>query len=85
MNCMPTTFAEVISLWVSAAELARDLKIQDLTARAWRQRDSIPAEYWPEIERAAERRGFGELVSVKLLAEIAARSAGRPVGVAANG
>jgi len=82
----PITFAEVVALWPSAADLARDLGVQEVTARAWKTRGAIPPAYWLEVEAAATARGIS-YVTVDLLAEIAARDGGRaepsPEGAAA--
>lgn len=74
---VPSTFAEVVSMWPTAVDLAQDLGILEGTARAWRARNAIPPAYWQEIALAAEKRGFTD-VTVELLAGIAARDAGRP-------
>ena len=56
------TFADVINLWPSAADLAEDLTIlgvptKKVTARAWRK-NGIPGAYWDHVCKAAKRRGF---------------------------
>ena len=71
---MPMTFSDVIELWPTAAELAREISVKEVTVRAWKFR-TIPAEYWKDIEAAAKARGLA--VSIDDLAEMAARDAGR--------
>lgn len=68
----PASFAELIALWPSVAELARDLGLSDAYERvkAWKREDYIPGHYWLDIERAASRRGLH--VSVEIMAELAA-------------
>lgn len=70
-----TSFAEIIELWPSAVEYARDVAVKDVTARAFKAR-GIPAEYWVDTVEAARRRGFGQ-VTLDLLARLAAQRAGR--------
>jgi hypothetical protein len=64
----PRSFAEVIALWPSAAELAEVLDVEAVTVRAWRKR-GIPARYWTAVARAA--RFSSRPVDERLLAEIA--------------
>lgn len=70
-------FASIIGLWASAADLARDLGLKEVTVRAWRARDVIPAEYWPELVTAAGKRaeadGKFQIVTLDLLVTLAAR------------
>ncbi|MBS7790276.1 helix-turn-helix domain-containing protein [Roseococcus sp. SDR] len=49
------TFPDVIAIWPSASDLARELGVRDVTVRAWRQR-GIPARFWPVVVKAAKRR-----------------------------
>jgi hypothetical protein len=68
------THCEVLKLWPSLSELRRDLVAQGGTISPmgvvrWHQRDSIPAEWWFALEKAAARRGYP--VTVSLLARIA--------------
>lgn len=72
------TFPDVISKWPNAGELARDINIKRGAVKQWRRRESIPSEYWLDIESAARRRGI-EGVTVFVLAEIAMEQARSPV------
>lgn len=72
MSAAPDTFVAVIDLWPSAAELARDLGVKEVTARAWRSR-GIPAEYWRELVKAANDRGITG-VTFDRLAALASRT-----------
>lgn len=63
------TFADVIALWGKATILASDIGENPVTVRAWRNRNSIPADKWRKIISAAERRGFD--LSLDDLARIA--------------
>lgn len=66
------SFADVIALWESPAEMARDLTgVTDITVRSWRRR-GIPGDYWQEIVDAAARRGYAG-VTHELLARLGAR------------
>ena len=67
------TFADVISLWPTAAEFAADLSISPVRARAWKNRNSIPSSMWNKVVESAQRRGFD--VTVALLADLADGSA----------
>jgi hypothetical protein len=63
----PRSFAAVISLWPSAAELAAVLDVEAVTVRAWRRR-GIPARYWAAVAHAA--RLSNRPVDERLLAEL---------------
>lgn len=80
------TFAAVIGLWPTAEALAGDLGLGGVTVRAWRNRNSIPPEYWRPLIAAGGGRGI-EGLSLDKLAEIAeARRrlpAAQPTGEAA--
>lgn len=54
----PQTFAEVIDLWPTAEDLARDINVKGGTVRAWKRRGIIPAEYWAAVVRAGAKRGI---------------------------
>ena len=63
----PRSFAAVIGLWPSAAELAAVLDVEAVTVRAWRRR-GIPARYWAAVAHAA--RLSNRPVDERLLAEL---------------
>lgn len=73
------TFSEIISLWPSAEELARDVGATGLVVRAWRARRSIPSEYWVAVIGAAERRGIPH-ITLELFAKLAASRGKRAQG-----
>lgn len=62
---------DIISRW-TISELAKDLGIPAKNVRRWVDFDSIPAEWFAAIARAAEKRGFHE-ITLEALAEIAER------------
>ena len=64
---LPASFAAVIGLWPSAAELAAVLDVEAVTVRAWRRR-GIPARYWAAVAHAA--RLSNRPVDERLLAEL---------------
>ena len=70
-------FRPLIAKW-GAAELAADLGLPTKNVRRWVDLDSIPAEWFAPIARAAVGRSFRE-VTVEMLA---ARAEGR--GIAAR-
>ena len=65
---MPQTFTAAIDLWGPAA-LGEDLDVDVERVRKWRQRNSIPGEYWLDMVEAAKRRGYK--VSLQALAAFA--------------
>jgi hypothetical protein len=49
------SFAELLVLWPSLAEVARDLAVPYDTVIAWKRRKSVPYEYWPALVTSAAR------------------------------
>lgn len=47
------THAEIIGLWPSIAQFARDLGVAYESAKAMSRRSSIPATYWKRVVQAA--------------------------------
>ena len=76
---MAKSFTEIVELWPSADAMAVELGAKVETVRKWRQRDSIPAEWWLLVVRGARRHGHD--LSVDALATLAARK--QPNGEAA--
>lgn len=74
------TCVEIIARW-TVTELAKDLGIPAKNVRRWVDFDSIPADWFAAIARAAELRGFHD-ITVEALADVAearrlAKAAGR--------
>jgi hypothetical protein len=58
--------SDIFALWPSGAALARDIGRPYQTVQAWKQRGSIPPEYWLRLVEAARRRGHPELTATLL-------------------
>lgn len=71
-----TTFLGVMNLWASPKALAADLGFKVSRIYKWRVRGTIPPESWPDVIRAAKRRGF-TVTADTLLRASTARSASR--------
>lgn len=53
-----TYLKPIYDVWDGNAEaLAADIGEQGVTVRQWRNRNSIPARYWPKIIQAASMKG----------------------------
>lgn len=63
------TCVEIINRW-GVSDLAKDLGIPSKNVRRWVDFDSIPAEWFAAMARAAELRGHAD-ITVERLAEIA--------------
>jgi hypothetical protein len=50
------SFIEIINLWPSDADLARDIHVRRNHVHTMKVRDSIPVEYWLALVSAARRR-----------------------------
>lgn len=68
---MANSFREVVDLWSSPDALAQDIGAKVETVRKWRQRDSIPAEWWLAVIAAARKREA--VLTAGEMAEMAAR------------
>lgn len=55
-NNSPATFDELINQWPSLGEMATDLGVQYVNVYRWKERNSIPPEYWGKVLEAAKRR-----------------------------
>lgn len=64
------TFRDVITAFGGAREFAGAVGANLYTVRSWRQRDSIPAEWWVRVVAAADAAGVSG-VSLDALAMIA--------------
>jgi hypothetical protein len=53
---MRRSFIDVINLWPSDADFARDIHVRPNHLQTMKARKSIPAEYWPALVSAARRR-----------------------------
>ncbi len=68
---MIKNYADVIDLWESYDALASDVGATVYSIRKWRQRDSIPPEYWRALVESAAKRGIA-VVTLEVLAGFAA-------------
>lgn len=64
-----TSHPDIINIWPTVADFARDVGIPYSLAKCWRRRGSIPAAHWVAVIRAADRRGLP--VSLETLAQAA--------------
>jgi hypothetical protein len=62
-----TSIKELIGLWPSVADFARDAGVGHGAAQQMRRRGSIAVEHWPAIISAADVRGFPEITVEKLM------------------
>ena len=61
------TFRDVIALWPSMSELARDVDAPIQTVAAWKRRDRIPDEYWNCVLDAAKSRKLKSVTPAVLI------------------
>lgn len=59
-------FKPLIDRW-GVAEMAADLGLPSKNVRSWRHSDSIPAEWFGAIERAAAKRGLSDVTGAMLI------------------
>lgn len=57
---------EIIDLWPSTSELAKDLGVNGWRVQKWRTRNKIPSSFWVELIAAGKKRGL--IVSLEALA-----------------
>lgn len=70
---MVQNFRDVIDLWESADVLAAEIGATRAQVRKWKQRDSIPADWWLRVVAAAKLKFEAEL-STDTFAGFAART-----------
>lgn len=70
------SFAAVIDSFGGPLKFATAVGLRDSHARAMKSRNSIPADYWPEVVAAAATHSVHG-ISLDLLAGLHARAAGR--------
>jgi hypothetical protein len=66
-----SSFRDVIALWSSIDAMASDVGAGRWSAHKWRQRDTIPAEWWSAILSTEVAKDAG--LTAELLADLAAR------------
>lgn len=71
-------FRTIIDRWPSIDQMAADLSVKPDTVRKWRERDSVPGEYWAAIVRAARDRRLA--VRLEDLAAAASRGLAAKAG-----
>lgn len=70
-----TSHVDVINLWPSVPEFARDLGVLEITAYKMRARNSINVRHWKRLQRAAARRGFGNITYAMMAQMMSGRRA----------
>jgi hypothetical protein len=69
------SFIDIIKLWPSNTDFARDINVRPNHLQTMKVRDSIPAEYWPALVNAARRRRIGG-VTLEQLGSLRAKARG---------
>jgi hypothetical protein len=64
-------FRDVVALWGSPEAMASAIGVKVEAVRKWRQRDSIPSEYWLRIVESA--KSTDKPITADDLARLAAR------------
>jgi hypothetical protein len=64
------SFSDIIAAFGGVVPFRDALGLPDVNARQMKQRDSIPAHYWPRTVEAAHERGV-EGVTLEVLANLA--------------
>lgn len=75
-------FSDIIALWPAPGALADDIGVSEHRVRKWRERDSIPGEWFAAVASAARSRGIGG-VTAETMASVAQRRRQRQDGDAA--
>lgn len=63
------TFTSLIGQWPTKSVLANDCRVDYGVVHQWGLRDSIPADYWPDVVTSARKNKI-EGVSLKSLNEL---------------
>jgi len=49
------THSDIINNWNTRADLARDMGVKQVTVRKWKERESIPPQYWRTLIKAGKK------------------------------
>lgn len=60
---MPNSFAELIGLWPSKSEFARDIHVNPTHVGTMLVRGSIPPKHWTRVVDAAKKRDLPEVTT----------------------
>jgi hypothetical protein len=71
---MITSFKDIVNLWPTPDAMAAELGAGVETARKWRARNSIPADWWMRV--LASRKAIEAGVTAELMTQLAARAQG---------
>jgi hypothetical protein len=61
------SFTDIIGLWPSLSDLAREMGAPAASVRQWKVRDRIPATWWDSLLTAATKRKFRNVNASLLL------------------
>jgi hypothetical protein len=54
---MVQSFKEVVAIWDTPDQMAADIGNNAEAVRKWKQRDSIPADWWTRVISGAKAKG----------------------------
>src|SRR5262249_36212046 len=57
---------DVLGLWPSHEDLARDIELPGATVRSWHRRDNVPLAHWRDLLASAKARGIRHLTTSRL-------------------
>jgi hypothetical protein len=69
---MIDSFRDIIAIWQTAAQMAKDVGSTAESVQKWKERNNIPPAYWARTIRAAGKRGT--LIKAFDLARMAEKS-----------
>jgi len=52
------SFPDLIETWPSLGDFAADVNVPYVRAQLWKHRRSIPPQYWDDVVKAAQGRGY---------------------------
>lgn len=70
---MRRSFTDIVDLWGPADVLAAEVGVKPASVRKWRQRQSIPANYWMKVVRSPVAVAAG--ITIEEMAKLAATEA----------
>jgi hypothetical protein len=67
----PNDFVELMELWLTVGQFAKDVGVSSFSANKWRQRNRIPSAWWAAVLRTRVARR--NKITASLLVRLAAR------------
>jgi len=66
-------FRDVIDMWPTRTELAKDCQVSEQVVHKWHMRNSVDSKHWSDLLSSAKKRHLSS-INAELLIEISAKN-----------